>query len=206
MPRPCQNIQENASMSRRRLALTIAVLFAAVVPALAGGEGGYQPNSPWHNFWVSWHRNNCWPHPFTEVDSASVWNMVDAQVAKGWEVQDLLGDAHFESDNSKLSAAGRLKVHAILTQNPVAFRTVFVARGWTDEITAKRLAAAQLATAQLAEDGPMPAVLVSNSLPATTTADSVAGVTTWYAGFQNTIPKPQTKAFQQDDDSSGGTP
>jgi hypothetical protein len=193
-------------MFRPRLAVAIAVLLFGAVPALAGGEGGYQPNSPWHNFWVSWHRNNCWPHPFTEVDAASVWNMVDAQVAKGWEAQDLLGDAHFETDNSKLSAAGRLKVHAILTQNPVAFRTVFVARGWTDEITAKRLAAAQLATAQLAEDGPMPAVLVSNSQPVTSSADSVAGVTAWYAGFQTTIPKPQTKAFQQDDDTSGGTP
>ena len=193
-------------MSRPSLALSLALLLAGTTIALAGGEGGYQPNSPWHNFWVSWHRNNCWPEPFTTVGTASVWNMVDAQVAKGWEVQDLLGDAHFEADNSKLSAAGRLKVHAILTQNPVAFRTVFVERGWTDEVTAKRLAAAQMGTAQMvADSGPMPAVLVSNSLPATMSADTVTGVNAWAAGFQATIPKPQTKAFQQDDDSGGGS-
>ena len=51
----------------------------------------------------------------------------------------------------------------------------------------------------------MPAVLVSNSLPATMSADTVAGVSAWDAGFQSSIPKPQTKAFQQDDDTGGGT-
>jgi hypothetical protein len=191
-------------MLRPRLLLTAALFFAACTPALAGGEGGYQPNSPWHNYWVNWHRNNCWPEPFTTVDAASVWNVVDLQVAKGWEVQNMLSDTHFEADGARLSAAGRLKVHAILTQNPVAFRTVFVARGWTDDVTSRRLAAAQMATAQMAEDGPAPAVLVSNSLPASTSADSIAGVSTWYAGFQPTIPKPQTKAFQQDDDTGSG--
>ncbi len=193
-------------MSRSSLALALAISLTVAAPTLAGGEGGYQPNSPWHNFWVTWHRNNAWPEPFNEVDAASVWNVVDAQVAKGWEVQDMLSSAHFEADNTRLSAAGRMRIHAILTQNPVAFRTIFVERGWTDDVTSKRLAAVQLATAQMAQDGPMPAVLVSNSLPASSSAESVAGVTTWYAGFQTTIPKPQTKAFQQDDDSSGGTP
>jgi hypothetical protein len=194
-------------MSRPKLGLMIALLLGVAAPALAGGEGGYRPNSPWHNFWVGWHRNNCWPEPFTQADTASVWNMIDAQTAKGWEVQNMLSDAHFEADNTRLSAAGRLKVHAIMTQDPVAFRTVFVARGWTDEITQRRLVAAEAGTAQLVGgDGPMPAVLVSNSLPATTSADSVAGVSTWYSGFQTTIPKPQIKAFQQDDDSGGGGP
>ncbi|HEY2827763.1 MAG TPA: hypothetical protein VGJ04_09210 [Pirellulales bacterium] len=193
-------------MFRPRLALTIALLLAAAAPALAGegADCGYQPNSPWHNFWVTWHRNNNWPEPFASVDAASVWNMIDAQTAKGWEIQDMLSDAHFEADNSKLSAAGRVKIHAILTQNPVAFRTVFVARGWTDEVTAKRLAAAQLATAQMSQDGPTPAVLVSNSVPVSTSAEYVAGVTAWHAGFMTSIPKPQVKAFQQDDDTSGG--
>ncbi|HTQ38681.1 MAG TPA: hypothetical protein VMJ32_06620 [Pirellulales bacterium] len=191
-------------MFRPRWALTMALLLGAATPAFAGDvSGGYQPNSPWHNFWVDWHRNNSWTEPFVEVDTASVWNTVDAEVAKGWETQDLLGDAHFEADNSKLSPAGRLKIHTILTQNPVAFRTVFVARGWTDEVTSKRLATAQLATAQLAGSGPMPPVLVSNSIPVTTQADYVAGVSTWYSGFMTSIPKPQIKAFQQDDDTSG---
>ncbi|HZZ28062.1 MAG TPA: hypothetical protein VFE46_08675 [Pirellulales bacterium] len=192
-------------MLRPLIAITVALLFGVTTPGLAGDvSNGYQPNSPWHNFWVDWHRNNAWTKPFVDVDTASVWNVVDAQVAKGWETQDLLGDAHFESGNTKLSPAGQLKVHEILTRNPVAFRSVFVAQGWTEDVTAKRLATAQAATAQMVGPGPMPPVLVSNLEPATTPAENVAGVNTWYNGFMTSIPKPQVKAFQQDDDSSGG--
>lgn len=193
-------------MFRPQIVLSMGLLLGLAVPAFAGDvSGGYQPNSPWHNFWVDWHRNNCWTQPFVEVDTASVWNMVDLQVAKGWETQNLLGDAHFEADNTKLSPAGRLKVHEILTRNPAAFRSIFVAQGWSDEVTNKRLAAAQAATAQLvAGNGPMPPVVVSNLEPATTPADYVAGVNAWHNGFMTSIPKPQVKAFQQDDDSSGG--
>jgi hypothetical protein len=196
-------------MFRFRFTLTITLLLGAAASVFAGDvSNGYQPNSPWHNFWVDWHRNNAWTEPFVQVDTASVWNVVDMQVAKGWETQNLLSDAHFEADNSKLSPAGRLKVHQILTQNPSAFRSVFVARGWSDEVTSRRLAAAQTATAQMASSGSfaMAPVLVSNAQPATTSADNVAGVNTWYSGFMTSVPKPQIKAFQQDDDSSGGTP
>jgi hypothetical protein len=194
-------------MLRPLIVLTMTLMLGVAGSALAGDvSNGYQPNSPWHNFWVDWHRNNSWPEPFVEIDTASVWNVVDMQVAKGWETQDLLSDAHFEADNSKLSPAGRLKVHQILTQNPSAFRTVFVARGWNDEVTSKRLATAQLAAAQMAGSAAMPPVLVSNAEPATTPADYVAGVSTWYNGFMTSIPKPQVKAFQQDDDSSGSSP
>lgn len=194
-------------MLRPRFALAMLLFLGATVPALAGGDGSWVNNddNPWHEFWNDWHRNDCWMQPFNYPDRSSVWNIFDAEVAKGWEMQDLLSEAHFEAGNSKLSPAGKLKMHWILTQNPSPFRTVFVARAWSDEVTTKRLAAAQLAAAQMASPGPMPTVLVSNSEPVSTSADYVAGVNTWYSGYMTSMPKPQPEAFQNADSSGGGS-
>ena len=155
----------------------------------------------WHNFWTVWHRNNAWMEPFVYPDRASICNVNELQIAKGWQAQNLLGEPHFDPDSNKLSPAGLTKLRWILTQSPAQYRNVYVQRGINDEVTAKRLAAAQLAIGEVAR-GPVPEAMVSdlqlNNMP----AEYVNGVNTWFNGYMNGISKPQPTAFQTDASSS----
>jgi hypothetical protein len=178
------------SIRRFTLAMTLLVVAAAVafVAAIAAaGEGGYHTGDPWHNYWVDWHRNNCWPEPFVEPDAASVCAAFRADIIKGWEQQNLLGDPHFEPNGYKLSASGLIKLRWILTP--------FVERTASDEITARRLAATQQAAMDL-EPGMPVNVAVSDMRMFTTPSDYVTGVHAWFGNFMKTIPDPQIQAFQ----------
>jgi hypothetical protein len=155
----------------RRIVLALAVWFAAVAP---GAAADWFTNG-WRGFKTDWHRNNCWPEPFCYPDRASVWNMVDAQVAKGWQMQNLLGPSHFEPDGERLSGAGMAKLRSILIQSPGQYRTVFVERAWRDDTTVKRVDAVQQGIASLVQ-GPMPEVLVTDSHMIGTPAEYVNAV------------------------------
>ena len=136
------------SIRRFTLAMTVVVVVAVVASmaiVAAAGDGGYHTGDPWHNYWVDWHRNNCWPEPFVEPDAESVYTAFQVDIIKAWEQQNLLGDPHFEPNSYKMSPAGLIKLRWILTQNPPEFRTPFIERTASDEITARRLAAAQQA-------------------------------------------------------------
>ena len=198
------------SLRRFRLVMTIVVL-AAFMAGMAGmasaGEGGYREGDPWHNYWVDWHRNNCWPEPFIGPDAASVCAAFRADIVKGWEQQNLLGDPHFEPNNSKLSPSGMIKLRWILTQNPPEFRAPFVEPALTDEVTARRVAAAQQAAIELAPSMPVN-VAVSDMRMFTTPSDYVTGVHDWFGKFMKAIPNPQIQAFQNTTStgSTGGGP
>ena len=187
-------------MSRLKFVLFVALALLSAAKANAGGD----PNAtdPWNRFWTDWHRNNCWTEPFVYPDRTSVCTFFDAEIAKGWQLQCLLGDPHFEPDNSKLSPAGIYKLRAIL-QNPSMAHPVFVERTWNDETTSKRLAAVQRAVAEMTR-GPMPEVLVSNTPLSSAPADQVNNVNTWLTTYMQTMPKPAPKAFTTDANSSGG--
>jgi len=187
-------------MLRQRLALAITITLLAGSKAVAGDYAG---SDCWQNFWTDWHRNNAWMEPFVYPDRASVGTFMEAQIAKGWQTQSLLGEPHFEPDNSKLSPAGVYKLRAIL-QNPSLAHPVFVERTWSDETTSKRLAAVQRAVAEISR-GPMPDVLVSNMQLHSTPADSVNGVNTWLSAYMQGMPKPTPRAFQNNDSGSGGS-
>lgn len=197
------------SLRRFTLVMTIVVaaaVAAAVLPAIAG-DGGYHTGDPWHNYWVDWHRNNSWPEPFVEPDAASICAAFRADIIKGWEQQNLLGDPHFEANNNKLSPSGMIKLRWILTQNPAEFRTPFVERTASDEITARRVAATQQAAIDLVPSMPVN-VAVSDMRMFTTPSDYVTGVHAWFGNFMKTIPDPQIQAFQNSTStgSTGGGP
>ncbi len=186
------------SIRRFTLAMTIVVV-AAAVSSLAfvavAGDGSYHTGDPWHNYWVDWHRNNCWPEPFVGPDAESVYTAFKVDIIKGWEQQNLLGDPHFESNGYKMSPAGLIKLRWILTQNPPEFRQPFVERTASDEITARRLAAAQQAAIDLVPSMPVN-VAISDMRMFTTPSDYVTGVHAWFGNFMKTIPDPQIQAFQ----------
>ncbi len=173
----------------RRIVLALTLWSATLTPVI----GADWFSNGWHNFWTDWHRNNCWPEPFVYPDRASVWAVMDAQAAKGWQLQNLLGPAHFEADNEKLSPAGMAKLRNILTLNPTNYRTVFVEQAWSEETTAKRLDATQQAVAKIVQ-GPLPEVLVSDIRFIGTPADYVNAVNTkWMQNLPDPkLPPPQT--------------
>ena len=184
------------SLHRFTLVMTI-VLVVGVVASMAlvaaAGEGGYHTGDPWHNYWVDWHRNNCWPEPFLGPDRNSIYAQFQADINKGWEQQCILGDPHFEANSAKLSPSGLIKLRWILTQNPPEYRTPFIERTASDEITARRVAAAQ----QASLDMNIPVnVAVSDMRMSTTPSDYVTGVHGWFTNFMKTIPDPQIQAFQ----------
>jgi hypothetical protein len=188
-------------MRRPNLAAFIAVALFAV-PAIAQEVMVHNPGDWWHNYWNVTRRNNCWMEPFIYPDRASVCTINDLQVAKGWQAQNLLGEPHFEPNSEKLSPAGMIKLRWILTQVPAQYRNVFVQRGMTDEITSRRLAAAQMAAGEIARGG-VPEVMVSDLPLNGTPASYVNGVNGGFDGYMQDITKPRPTAFQTESGSSG---
>lgn len=182
-------------MLRSKTSLTFTLVMLASAPAMAW--------DCWNNFWTDWHRNNCWMEPFVYPDRACVGNTFEAEISKGWQLQCLLGDPHFEPDSSQLSPAGLAKIRAIVTQNPVQFRNVYVERGLNDELTTKRLIATQRAVASMIHS-PGTEVLVSDMPLIGSPAEQVNGVNTWLTGLQKSYPAPTTKAFKTDDSGGSG--
>jgi hypothetical protein len=187
---------------RRPLILAMTVILAMAASAVAGDLN----SGPawWRSFWTDWHRNNWWPEPFVAPDAADVCATFHAEVLRGWEQQNLLGDAHFESDNSKLSPAGVTKLRWIMTQNPLEFRMAFIERATTEDITARRLAAAQQAAAEIAPSA-VANVAVSDMRMFTTPSGQVLGINAWLVKYQSTIPAPSLPAFQSSGSSGGSS-
>ena len=183
-------------MTRSKTSLTLSLVMLASAPAVAA--------DCWNNFWTDWHRNNCWMEPFVYPDRACVGNMFETQIAKGWQLQCLLGDPHFEPDSSQLTPAGMAKLRTIFSQNPAQFRNVFVERGANDDLTTKRLLATQRAVASLVHS-PGTEVLVSEMPLIGSPAEQVNGVNSWLTGLQKSYPAPQTKAFKDSESGSGGS-
>jgi len=181
-------------MSRQAFFVALPIVLLSCVPAKAGDF--------WTNFWTDWHRNNSWMEPFVYPDRASVCHMTELQIAKGWQLQNTLGDPHFEADNVRLSPAGVSKLRWILTQNPAQARNVFVQRGLSDDITTRRLATAQQAAAEIGR-GSFSEVLVSDVPLPNTPARNIVATEAYLAGYLQSMPKPAPKAFTGD--ISGGS-
>lgn len=94
-------------------------------------------------------RNVCWPKPYIYPDRAGVAAPFAVMVNNGWRRQNLLGDHHFETDNSELSTAGSLKIQWILTQAPASRRTVFLSQTISEEANVKRLETVLLAASKI---------------------------------------------------------
>lgn len=131
----------------------------------------------WDDFWASvdvdWHRNNAWPHPFTDADKAATMAPFAIMVANGWQRENLLGEEYFDEDAKHLTLAGRNRIRTILTDSPPEHRVIFVQRDLSDEVTAKRLDVVQQAAAAMLPHGTLPDVLVSNMTPPSRPGDLV---------------------------------
>ncbi len=116
----------------------------------------------YHDIHSGFHTNNMWPEPYVEPARRAVREPFAVMYARGWQRQNLLGEHHFEEDQTRLTDAGKLRVKAILANSPQQHRTVFVEKGMNREITNSRIDAIQQAIVDLQTDGPLPAVMASD--------------------------------------------
>jgi len=153
----------------------------------------------WGDVGRGWHRNNCWPDPFTDLDQAAVVAPIPVMVAKGWQRQNLLGDHHFDAESKKLTPAGALKVRWILSQAPLDRRTVFIERTNTADLTQARVEAVQQAIVGINPQGIAPEVIVSDLQTLGRSSEYVDSIGRKY---QESIPAPRLPAMQTSSGSS----
>lgn len=124
-----------------------------------------------HAFGREWAFNNAWPQPFVMQDRQAVRAPFAIMIDKGWQLQNTLGDYHFDQETQQLTRAGELQLKWILTQTPESRRTIFVLRGHNEDATSVRVDTVQQAVAQLQPRGPLPAVVQTNNVPPASPAE-----------------------------------
>jgi hypothetical protein len=141
---------------RRKRILCMALLAASLLPICTA-------SADWNSFWygvkVDWHRNHAWPEPFRYGDRQSVYAAMAAQTAKGWQLQNTVGDVHFDADSHKLTRAGEAQIYQVLVNSPPQRRVVFVQQAFDEETTEMRMDAVQRTIARMMPGRPMPAVV-----------------------------------------------
>lgn len=142
-------------MGRNRI-LCVLLLATSVLP---WGTASADWDSFWYGVKVDWHRNNAWPEPFRHGDRQTVYAAFAAQTAKGWQLQNTIGDVHFEADSNKLTRAGVAQIYQALVSSPPQGRVVFVQQSFDEETTALRMDEVQRTIARMMPGRPMPAVV-----------------------------------------------
>ena len=130
---------------------------------------GATANAGWHEFWArvhtDWHRVNCWPRPFVNIDRKATEAPFEVMVTNGWRVQNTLGSHHFHPETNLVNEAGTHKLRWILTQAPEHRRSVFVARAARPEDAEVRIDSVQQEATKIVADGTLPAVFPTDQEP-----------------------------------------
>lgn len=156
---------------------TVAILFAAILlPTLACAPAGAGWGEYSARCRTDWHRNNCWPEPFSSLDREAVRGPMAAMVSNGWQREMTLATNHFDAESHQLNSAGRSRLVWILTQAPEHRRTVFVLRHIDPSITTERMSNVQHHVSEIVRNGVMPDVLVTNTAPRRTSAGYIDSV------------------------------
>ena len=152
---------------RLNLLAVVAVLGALVCVQTADA---WSFEESYHQAKLGYHRNEAWPYPFICPDRIGVREPFRMMVDNGWRRQNLLGQHHFNAETNRLTTAGELRVHWIMTQAPAERRSIFVERADTADVTAERMAVVRGYAAQVSLDGQEPQAfeshLVSEGRPA----------------------------------------
>ena len=171
-----------------RRSLAIFAMLAAVL-VTSSAEAG------WREFWDGVHigtqRNYCWPRPFSYGAKAVTRQPLQLMINAGWRQENTIGDALFDSETNQLTEAGKLKVREIVTQYPVARRTIHVLQGPNPEMTSIRLDGVQQAVAAAQINGPMPPVVVTNIRPRNGPGQYYNSI---HNAYNSSIPAPRLSA------------
>jgi hypothetical protein len=152
---------------RLNLLAVVAVLGALVCVQTADA---WSFEESYHQAKLGYHRNEAWPWPFICPDRIGVREPFRMMVDNGWRRQNLLGQHHFNAETNRLTTAGELRVHWIMTQAPAERRSIFVERAASPDVTSERMAVVRGYAAQVSLDGQEPQAfeshLVSEGRPA----------------------------------------
>ena len=152
----------------------LVAVIAAVTTSLTAPLQAENPvSSFFHSMVQDYKRRNCWPEPFEPRDRAAVRETLATNIQRGWEVQNMISDYHFEPGTATLTEAGRLKVEWILTEAPAQRRVVFVHKTTAIQDTAARVAAVRQLASQLLPPGQDLPVYESDVAVPTWSADRV---------------------------------
>ena len=182
----------------RRVVIGLAMVTTALttVGSVSAGEFGL------FRFWTDIERNKMWPEPFIHEDRAVQRQPWAVMIDRGWQLQNTLGDFHFDRETHQLTTAGQHKVRWIVTQAPIHRRTVFVQRAATADITATRLDAVQRSVAGTLTQGPLPEVVQSDLAPPGAPADIIDRI---YRGRDASQPAPVLPTASGGSGGSGGS-
>jgi len=181
----------------RRFAIVAGCLLSLFGARSSQAENWFSRS--WHDYWAATHRNNACPEAFIPPDRYAARAPFATCVANGWRNQNTLVDYYFDEVTGGLNEAGELEVQRILTYTPPAYRTVFVLRGATAELTALRMASVQNLAAKVCPAGEVPPVLDTNIEPRSTPAYYIVDVD---RSFRESTPPPRLPASNRATSSS----
>lgn len=118
-----------------------------------------RPAGKGQTFWHKYHHAHYWPHPYNCEDRAYVRDALQQQAGNGWEIATTLHDYHFDPETHRLNTAGDAHLRWILTQSPLQYRTAYVAKGMTQEVSQFRLSQVQQIAQEVCE-GTVPPILL----------------------------------------------
>jgi hypothetical protein len=184
----------------RRSAIVAGCLLALAMTRSGRAENWF--SAGWHDFWAATHRNNAWPEAFIPADRYAARAPFATCVANGWRAQNTLIDDHFDDETGRLNEAGAERVKSILVYTPPAYRTVFVLRGNTPEITATRMATVQEVAIRVVPAGEVAPVIDTNIEPRSTPAYYIVDVD---RSFRESTPAPRLPAGMRGTTSSSSS-
>jgi hypothetical protein len=126
-----------------RLLVIVAAIGAIGFGSISQTHAGERFNRWWAKCKYEFHMNSIWPDPYILPERAVTRAPFDIMVAKGWQEQNTLTEDHFVPGEATLSETGRIKVADVLINSPPQYRTVFIEKSWTGNLTAERMAAVQ---------------------------------------------------------------
>jgi hypothetical protein len=152
----------------RRNLLAVLALLSSLISVQSANAGWWEDS--YHYVKLGYHRNAAWPWPYVCPDRDAVREPFRVMVDNGWRRQNLLGQHHFNPETNRLTTAGELRVHWIMTQAPAERRNIFIERSAQPDVTTERLAVVREYAAQVSIDGQEPQAfeshLVSEGRPA----------------------------------------
>lgn len=137
-----------------------------------GGLSGFtaQVDAGWPEYWHQCHtdklRNNAWPQPFRSLDANATQAPFEIMKVKGWQEFNTLSHAFFDGSN-QLTDAGALKLKQVVLQSPPNHRALYVVKADTQDQTASRVEAVQIAVSSILPTGELPPIFVTDIEPAT---------------------------------------
>lgn len=181
----------------RSLGALLVVTAAALIPALATAAENWLTWRPW-----AFHtaQNIKWPEQFLDHDRSAARAPFNAMIANGWRAQNTIATYHFNEETGHLNDTGRLKVRSVMLETPVEWRTLYVLRGDTQQLTSERLRSVQEYALELSQGENPPPVLITTVEPRGTRGDVANGVN---QRFMENAPAPVLPQANRSSASSG---